>query len=43
MSKNKKSTTSKFNKMSKVVIWIMLFAMVGSGVLTALYSLFINK
>ncbi|AZP05772.1 MAG TPA: DUF4044 domain-containing protein [Candidatus Jeotgalibaca pullicola] len=28
--------------MAKIVIWIMLFAMVGSALLSVLYSLFIN-
>lgn len=36
------ATSSKFNKFSKVIIWIMLLAMVGGSILSVLYSLFIN-
>ncbi len=36
MNKKEKST---FAKVTKVVIWIMLFAIVGGSVLTALASL----
>ncbi|HJA89580.1 MAG TPA: DUF4044 domain-containing protein [Candidatus Jeotgalibaca merdavium] len=28
--------------MAKIVIWVMLFAMVGSALLSVLYSLFVN-
>ncbi|APZ50243.1 hypothetical protein BW721_04010 [Jeotgalibaca sp. PTS2502] len=28
--------------MAKIVIWVMLFAMVGSALLSVIYSLFVN-
>lgn len=37
-SKNKKSV-SKTQRFTKVFVWIMLIAMLGSGFITALYTL----
>ncbi|MDE1549729.1 DUF4044 domain-containing protein [Jeotgalibaca caeni] len=42
MAKKSKSMTSKFQKWSKIVIWIMLLAMVGSALISVIYSLFVN-
>ncbi|WP_245825579.1 DUF4044 domain-containing protein [Trichococcus palustris] len=42
MEKKSGTTSSKFNKMTKIVIWIMLIAMLGSGLISVVYSVFIN-
>lgn len=42
VAKKSKSMTSKFQKWSKIVIWIMLLAMVGSALISVIYSLFVN-
>lgn len=33
-----KKAPTKMEKITKIVVWIMLFAMVGSGLLTVLYT-----
>ncbi|MGO4960911.1 DUF4044 domain-containing protein [Jeotgalibaca porci] len=38
----KTNTTSKASKFSKIIIWLMVFAMVGSMFISVLYSLFFN-
>ncbi|CZQ92222.1 MAG: DUF4044 domain-containing protein [Trichococcus flocculiformis] len=42
LTKKTGATSSKFNKFSKFIIWIMLLAMVGGTFLSALYYLFLN-
>ncbi|WP_245826647.1 DUF4044 domain-containing protein [Trichococcus collinsii] len=42
MTKKTGTTSSKINKFSKFIIWIMLLAMVGGSIISVLYSLFIN-
>ncbi|MFY9901465.1 MAG: DUF4044 domain-containing protein [Trichococcus sp.] len=42
LTKKTGTTSSKFTKFSKFVIWVMLLAMVGSSIISVLYSLFIN-
>ncbi|MFZ2453343.1 MAG: DUF4044 domain-containing protein, partial [Trichococcus flocculiformis] len=41
LTKKTGATSSKFNKFSKFIIWIMLLAMVGGTFLSALYYLFL--
>ncbi|MCO6017316.1 MULTISPECIES: DUF4044 domain-containing protein [Carnobacterium] len=38
----KKKQPTKMEKITKIVVWIMLFAMIGSGVLSVVYTLFFN-
>ncbi|MGP6140026.1 MULTISPECIES: DUF4044 domain-containing protein [unclassified Jeotgalibaca] len=42
MAKKTNTTTSKTRKFSKIIIWLMVLAMVGSMFISVLYSLFFN-
>lgn len=42
LTKKTGATSTKFNKFSKFIIWLMLLGMVGGSIVSLLYSLFIN-